>query len=93
MAPKKASVDGGVTKRKRKDPNAPKRALSAFFFFSGDKRDALKAENPGISFGQVGKRLGEMWKELSDKDKKPYEEMAENDKKRYEAEMAAYKKR
>lgn len=40
--------------------------------------------------GQVGKVLGEKWKNLSDKDKQKYKDLAETDKKRYEDEKAAY---
>ncbi|KAL6235569.1 Non-histone chromosomal protein 6 [Aspergillus navahoensis] len=77
--------------RKKKDPNAPKRGLSAYMFFANDNREKVREENPGISFGQVGKMLGERWKSLSDKDRKPYEDKAAADKKRYEDEKAAYK--
>lgn len=73
------------------DPNAPKRALSAYMFFANDNRDAIRADNPGIAFGQVGKALGEKWKTLTDAEKVPYEEKATADKKRYEDEKAAYK--
>lgn len=72
---------GGVKKaRKKKDKNAPKRGMSAFMFFSQDQRESVKADNPGIAFGEVGKVLGQRWKELSEADKKPYEEKAAKDK-------------
>jgi hypothetical protein len=35
----------------KKDPNAPKRALSAYMFFSQDWRERIKAENPDAGFG------------------------------------------
>jgi len=38
----------------------------------------------------VGKLLGEKWKELNEKEKKPYEEKAKKDKERYENEKASY---
>ncbi|KAL4785689.1 high mobility group box domain-containing protein [Aspergillus varians] len=78
------------TARKKKDPNAPKRGLSAYMFFANDNREKVREDNPGITFGQVGKMLGEKWKALSEKDRKPYEEKAATDKKRYEEEKAAY---
>ncbi|KAI9929014.1 Non-histone chromosomal protein 6 [Aspergillus wentii] len=81
---------GGGTERKKKDPNAPKRGLSAYMFFANDMRDKVREENPGISFGQVGKQLGDRWKNLSDADRRPYDEKAAADKKRYEEEKAAY---
>ncbi|CAN6631340.1 non-histone chromosomal protein 6A [Trichomonascus vanleenenianus] len=81
-----------VQKRK-KDPNAPKRSLSAYMFFANEQRDNVRAENPNITFGQVGKILGERWRALSEGDKAPYEEKALADKKRYEDEKAAYDRR
>ncbi|OJJ00221.1 hypothetical protein ASPVEDRAFT_555460 [Aspergillus versicolor CBS 583.65] len=86
----KASTRDGAGSRKKKDPNAPKRGLSAYMFFANDTREKVREENPGIAFGQVGKMLGEKWKALSPKERKPYEDKAAADKKRYEDEKAAY---
>lgn len=36
----------------KKDPKAPKRALSAYMFFSQDWRERIKAENPDAGFGE-----------------------------------------
>ncbi|PNW88436.1 hypothetical protein CHLRE_01g029450v5 [Chlamydomonas reinhardtii] len=77
--------------RKKKDPNAPKKNLSAFMYFSNSNRDKVKAENPGIAFGEVGKLLGERWKAMSAEEKAPYDEMAAKDKVRYADAMKAYK--
>ncbi|KAM0747747.1 hypothetical protein T439DRAFT_328412 [Meredithblackwellia eburnea MCA 4105] len=74
----------------KKDPNAPKRPLSAYMFFSQENRNAIKDENPNASFGDVGKLLGAKWKDMSDAEKKPYNTSAENDKIRYESEKAKY---
>jgi len=35
----------------KKDPKAPKRALSAYMFFSQDWRERIKTENPDAGFG------------------------------------------
>ncbi|CEP13358.1 hypothetical protein [Parasitella parasitica] len=75
--------------KEKKNPNAPKRGLSAYMFFSQDNRAKVKEDNPEASFGTIGKLLGEKWKGLSDQEKKPYLEKAEADKKRYEKEKAA----
>ncbi|KAB8291129.1 hypothetical protein EYC80_009817 [Monilinia laxa] len=87
-APKRATK--ARTEKKKKDPNAPKRGLSAYMFFANEQRDNVREENPGISFGQVGKVLGERWKALNEKQRGPYEESAAKDKKRYEEEKANY---
>jgi hypothetical protein len=40
--------------------------------------------------GALGRRLGELWKALSETDRKPYEDKAVADKKRYEDQKASY---
>jgi len=88
---RKAAEKAEKTSRKgKKDRNAPKRALSAYMFFSQDWRERIKAENPDAGFGEVGKLLGAKWKELDDEDKKPYIEQAAKDKTRAEEEKATY---
>ncbi|KAI9653785.1 MAG: Non-histone chromosomal protein 6 [Alyxoria varia] len=84
---KGSKADGG---KKKKDPNAPKRGLSAYMFFANDQRDKVRSDNPNMKFGEVGKVLGERWKALTDAQKAPYEKKAAADKKRYEEEKAAY---
>ena len=37
----------------KKDPNRPKRNMSAFFLYSNANRPRIKQENPEIAFGQV----------------------------------------
>ena len=81
---------------KKVDPNKPKRAQSAYFIFSNEKRpDLMKKakENGGkVDVTVVSKELGKMWSELSDKKKKPYEKIAAQDKERYKKEMEEYNK-
>lgn len=77
-------------RKTKKDPNAPKRALSAYMFFSQDWRERIKTENPDAGFGEVGKLLGAKWKELDEDEKKPYIDQAAKDKERADEEKAAY---
>jgi len=82
----KGAKKGGSTK-KAKDPNAPKRAMSAFFFWMQENRDKLK--KPGMGVADVAKAAGAEWGKLTDKT--TWEKKAEADKKRYERDIAAYK--
>eukprot|EP00891_Asterochloris_glomerata_P007691 jgi/Astpho2/7691/Aster-02572 len=88
-----AGKDGAKAKPKRakKAKDAPKGALSAFMWFSNEKRPQVKEQFPDIAFGEVGKKLGEMWKAVDPEDKKRFEAMAARDKERAKTEMAAYK--
>ncbi len=66
-------------------------ALPLFPFFSNHHRESVKRENPDIPFGEVAKRISELWKKTSDSEKQKYIKLAEKDKQRYESEMAKYK--
>eukprot|EP00741_Cyanophora_paradoxa_P014087 tig00020734_g13598.t1 len=70
-----SKAKGGKSACAAKDPNAPKRPSTAYAFFSTDKRDSIKAENPGASFRDLGKLT-------------PYEAKAAADKARYEREKS-----
>ncbi|KAJ2890581.1 Non-histone chromosomal protein 6 [Coemansia aciculifera] len=59
-------------------------------FFSKDQRKTVQDENPDITFGQIGKILGDKWKSLSDAAKAPYNAQSEQDKARYAAEKANF---
>jgi hypothetical protein len=85
---------GRVGKRKQvKDPNAPKRSLSAFFWFCSDLRGPIKEQHPEYTLGDIAKELGRRWGEVDEHTKANYAAMAEKDKARYERDMSAYKKR
>lgn len=77
--------------RSKKDKDAPKRALSAYMFFSQDNRERVKSENPAASFGEIGRLLGAKWKDMSEAQKQPYNDMADRDKARADSEKSAYK--
>jgi len=79
------------TKRRKKDPNAPKAPLSSYIFFSNAERAAVKAELPGANLGEIGKQLGERWRALAQEDRTPWTALAALDKLRYDDEMAVYR--
>jgi len=85
-----ATMPGGEKGGKRKkDPNAPKRNLSGFFFFCNEERPKVKAINPSYGVGDIAKELGKRWEVCTNRAK--FEAMAVKDKARYETAMAAYK--
>jgi structure-specific recognition protein 1 len=89
---KKSKGKASPKKKKKKDPNAPKRGLNSYMFFSKEMRPKIMEENPGLGMGEVGKLLGQKYKDLTDEEKAKYEKMAAADKTRYEEEMETYEK-
>merc|ERR1712198_493918 len=79
--------------RKKKDPNAPKRPMSAYFLFMNATRPTVRKENPDASSGEVAKILGKMWGEIEPADKAKFDKDAAAAKKKWEAEKAAYAKK
>ena len=77
-------------KKAKRDFNAPKRPVTAFFFFQSERRLTLKKESPNMDNKEMVKKMSEEWKALNDKDKTKYMQKAEEDRKRYEKEKAAY---
>ncbi|CAK9298990.1 unnamed protein product [Gordionus sp. m RMFG-2023] len=89
-----ATYDGPKSARKRKkekDPKAPKRALSAFFFFSMDERPKIKQAHPSLSVCNIAKKLGHRWSRCPPDLKLKYEKKAMKDKERYAKEILPYR--
>lgn len=86
----KANNPSKAKPKAKKDPNAPKRGKSSFMFYSTEMRAKIKEENPDLSFGDLGRKLGEMFKALSPEEKAKYEKKAAGAKKKYEEEMKSY---
>ncbi|CAI5444757.1 unnamed protein product [Caenorhabditis angaria] len=86
---KKEKNDGKKKGKVEKDPNAPKRATTAYMLWFLANRVSLKED--GDSVADVAKKGGETWRKMTSDDKKEWEEKAAEDKERYEKEMKEYK--
>ncbi|KAJ3328921.1 FACT complex subunit, partial [Gonapodya sp. JEL0774] len=84
------TAKGEKKSRKKKDPNEPKKPLSSFMLFSNEKREQVKRDNPSAGFGELGRLLGVLWKEMSKDAKEPYERRAAEAKAKYAKDKAAY---
>uniref|UniRef100_A0A8C2QJM4 HMG box domain-containing protein n=1 Tax=Cricetulus griseus TaxID=10029 RepID=A0A8C2QJM4_CRIGR len=78
------------TKKKFKDPNAPKRPPSAFWFCS-EYRPKIKGEHPGLSVGDAAKKLGELRNSTAAEDKQPYGKKAAELEEKHAKDIAAYR--
>ena len=68
----------------KKDDSKVKRPRNSYMFFSMNPEIREKHSKGGSLKGrELLKKLGEIWRTMSDKEKKPFEDMASVDKQRY----------
>jgi len=67
----------GKGKGKTSKASKGKSKQNAYQAFCVAKRPLVKEENEDITFGETGKKLGEMWKELSEDDRVEWQEKAD----------------
>lgn len=78
-------------KAKKPDDGRPKRAATAYMIWFNEARDEIKSDNPGISFVEIAKKGGELWKKMSTSEKSKYEEKAAKSKEEYMKAMKEFK--
>ena len=54
----------GRKRRKRIPQGGPKKPATSFVLFSNTVREQVKQDNPNLSFLDLGRKLGEMWREM-----------------------------
>ena len=79
--------------KKRKDPDAPKRAVGAYVWFTMEERPKIQNEFKDIKFAEMGKLLGERWRGLTPDEKKKYNMMASEDRVRLQTELKTFKEK
>ncbi|XP_061431074.1 HMG domain-containing protein 4 isoform X2 [Lethenteron reissneri] len=68
--------DGKADKRKKREADKEKdekpekkKAVTAYHLWSKEYRHVIIAESPGMDFGEISKKLGDVWKRLPEKEK------------------------
>jgi hypothetical protein len=82
--------DAGKKKKKR-DPNAPKKPASSYLLFMSDFTPQVKMLNPNMTQKEVMAAAGHRWSQLPADKKVKYEQQAAQLKAKYMAAMEAYK--
>ncbi|KAG8556509.1 hypothetical protein GDO81_018101 [Engystomops pustulosus] len=74
-------IEGTSDKKKKKEETEKsqpkKKNMSAYQVFSKEYRGSIIAEHPGIDFGELSKKLAEVWKQLPEKDKLVWKQKAQ----------------
>uniref|UniRef100_A0A6U5FYY9 HMG box domain-containing protein n=1 Tax=Corethron hystrix TaxID=216773 RepID=A0A6U5FYY9_9STRA len=89
LEPKKRRKRTSATYKKA--PQAPKRSKSPYICFSTVKHKEIKdTMGPDAKVSDVAKKVAQVWRNLTDEEKKHWELEAEKDKQRYQEEKANY---
>merc|ERR1719197_312754 len=78
----------------KKDPNAPKKPLTAWFIYAQDERPKVVEEFPEFKgkVTEVMKEVSNRWKKLSAEEQKPWVDQNTKAKEEYTKALAAYEK-
>lgn len=76
------------SKRRKRDPARPKRAMTPFLYFACEKRKELKENGEKMTLPEQSRHIADMWKNVEDKSS--YEASASVDRARYDQEMKSY---
>lgn len=81
------------SKKRVRDPREPKRPTNAYLFFCDAERERVKSEwaqsHPEEHI-DLSRAMTDVWRTMTDVDKKPYFEMYEKDKERYHKAVEQY---
>jgi len=87
-------VSGKVKKRKKKDPKAPRRPLSAYnIFFKAVREEVHSSSTDRPSFSGLVQLVSTRWRTTPPNEKSKYELEAKEDYQRYADEMKIYRQR
>ena len=65
--------------------------MSAFLYFSQEKRRQIKAENPSLRNTEVSRKLGEMWRSASEEERAPHIAKEKLEREKYKIRIAEWR--
>lgn len=80
-------------KKRKKDPDRPKRATTAYLVFCDRHRKMVMRKQPELRSKQVTTELARLWQNVEDRERSICSDIAAKDSLRHTREMDAYNKR
>lgn len=73
-----------------KPPKAPERPLMPYMRFCKHVWETIKQDNPELKLGEIGKMIGQRWRNMADDEKQKYLDQYESEKAEYHRATAIY---
>ena len=67
--------------------------MSAFLYFSQDKRREIKEKYPSMRNTEVSRKLGDLWRNASEEERTPHIEREKVEREQYKNEIAEWRKK